>query len=57
MELPEGISIDGQGDMFVTLGPPSFVPDAGPGWVKRIVEILEAEKEEAGFKSLDPSGP
>lgn len=34
-ELPEGISIDQEGVMFVTLGPPFFVV-AGNGWIKRI---------------------
>ena len=35
-ELPEGLSIDSQGATYVTLGPPFFVPQSGPGWVKRI---------------------
>lgn len=35
-ELPEGVSIDPDGVKYVTLGPPFFVPESGPGWVVRI---------------------
>ena len=50
--LPEGVSVDQNGDVYVTLGPPFFLPVEGHGEVRR---ISQDGTEETLFEF--PSGP